>query len=80
MKRIRIFVKEAVLLEGGNSIFPPYHPLGCKWELTLVDGRVVERPVKYKKGAKVIFHPNRKSSTDALPAPSYVYVKTKGDK
>lgn len=63
---------------GGNSMYPPYLPLACKWKLKLVNGKIVYRDVRYKPDPNFKrgwF--NRRNAEDILPPPTFVYVESR---
>lgn len=72
-------VKEAIMCyAAGNSIFNVHLPLGNVWELVLEDGRIVNRPVRYKPAEPGKRYGRgwyrRRNADDALPAPKKVLV------
>ena len=76
LRQKRVKVIHAEITCGGQSIYPPYVPLGCSWCLQLEDGTTVYRRVHYKPDPE--FKPGwfkRRSPDDALPPPKFVYKK-----
>lgn len=73
-------VLESKLEYGGQSIFPPYLPLGCTWELKLECGHSVYRAVRFNKDNSRYYNSvrykrgwwHRRNPEDALPAPKRV--------